>query len=121
MSDEHTAGDSRYDVTFHRAFASSCTITDRKSGTTSKLYEQDRSRPVDVRNGGHPKKHRIVLRGKNGKRRNLTLMIEDPEFAIHSIRIEFYAEGRDPSVAGSEDAVETLDVVNAAMTCPPHC
>jgi hypothetical protein len=120
MSDEHTTGDNDYEVTFHPAFASSCTVTDRKSGATKKLYEQDRSKPVDVRKNGHPKKHRIVLKGKNGKRRNITITVDDPEFAIHGITLELYAEGRDPSKGGG-DSVETFSVVNDAHTCPPYC
>lgn len=121
MSDEHTTGDSSYDVTFHRAFASSCTVTDKKTGATRKLYEQDRSKPVDVRNGGHPRKHRIVLKGKNGKKRNITITIDDPEHAIHGLTLDLYEEGRDPASAREAKAVETFSVLNAAATCPPDC
>jgi hypothetical protein len=121
MSDEHTTGDNDYEVTFHPAFASSCTVTDRKSGATKKLYEQDRSKPVDVRKNGHPKKHRIVLKGKNGKRRNITITVDDPEFAIHGITLELYAEGRDPSTTDDPEIAESFSVMNFAMTCPPHC
>jgi hypothetical protein len=121
MSNEHTCGDGNYDVTFDRAFASACTVTDRKTGTASKLYEQDRTKPVNVKNGGHPKKHRIVLKGKNGKRRNITITIDDPEHAIHGITLDLYAEGRDPSKDSGGDTVETFSVVNEATTCPPVC
>jgi hypothetical protein len=121
MNNEHTSGDGNYDVTFHPAFASSCTVTDRKTGSASKLYEQDRTKPVNVKNGGHPKKHRIVLKGKNGKRRNITITIDDPEHAIHGITLDLYAEGRDPSKKESSETVETFSIVNDAATCPPIC
>lgn len=123
MSDEHiTVGsDPHYEVTVHPAFASSCTVTDRATGQSRKLYEQDRSKPVDVRKNGHPKKHRIVLKGKNGKRRNITITIDDPEYAIHSLSLGLYEEGHTPSVEGDSDAVESFDFTNAALTCPPYC
>lgn len=124
MSDEHiTVGtDPHYDVTVHPAFASSCTVTDRATGQSRKLYEQDRGKPVDVRKNGHPKKHRIVLKGKNGKRRNITITIDDPEHAIHGITLDLYAEGRDPMRADrSSDSVERVTVLNDSTTCPPVC
>jgi hypothetical protein len=121
MSDEHTSGDNDYDVTFHPAFASACTVTDRKTGAIRKLYEQDRTKPVDVRKNGHPKKHRIVLKGKNGKKRNITITIDDPDHAIHEITLDLYEEGRDPAAGGDSEPVETFSVQNLALTCPPYC
>ncbi len=121
MSDEHTTGDDSYDVTFHPAFASACTVTDRKTGSVRTLYEQDRTKPVDVSKGGHPKKHRIVLKGKNGKKRNITITIDDPEHAIHGITLDLYAEGRDPSKKSGGETGETFSTVNDAATCPPIC
>lgn len=123
MSDDHiTVGtDSSYDLTVHPAFASACTVTDRKTGQARKLYEQDRSKPVDVRKTGHPKKHRIVLKGKNGTRRNVTITIDDPDHAIHGITLDLYQEGRDPLRSSGGDAVESFSVINDSTTCPPVC
>lgn len=121
MSNEHTAGDNEYDVTFDRAFASSCTVTDRQTGATRKLYEQDRTKPVDVRASGHPKKHRIVLKGKNGKKRDITITIDDPDHVIHGLTLDLYKEGRDPTVSGGSEPTETFTVTNDSVTCPPVC
>ena len=123
MSDDHTtvSNDSEYEVTFHPAFASSCTVTDKATGTERKLYEQDRTKPVNVKQSGHPKKHRIVLKGKNGKRRNITITIDDPEHAIHGITLDLYKEGRDPAAGGDSEPVETFSVLNDSITCPPFC
>jgi hypothetical protein len=121
MSDEHTVHDSDYEVVLNRAFASSCTVTDHATGHTRTLYEQDRSKPVDVRPNGHPRKHRIVLRGRNGRKRNITITIDDPEHAIHGLKLDLYREGRDPSREGDDDAAESFSVLNHAVTCPPIC
>lgn len=123
MSDEHTTvnGDSEYEVTFHPAFASACTVIDQKTGEKRELYKQDPKKPFDVREKGHPKKHRIVLKGKNGKKRNITITIDDPEHAIHGITLDLYKEGRDPSARDEPETTETFSVMNFAMTCPPHC
>jgi hypothetical protein len=123
MSDDHitVGGDSEYELTVHPAFASDCTVTDKRTGQARKLYEQDRSKPVDVSKKGHPKKHRIVLKGKNGKKRNITITIDDPEHAVHGITLDLYKEGRDPMQDESLDSEETFQILNHATTCPPLC
>lgn len=123
MRDDHiiASDDNEYEITVHPAFASSCTVTDKRTGQARKLYEQDRSKPVDVRKQGHPKKHRIVLKGKNGKKRNITITIDDPEHAVHGITLDLYKEGRDPMQDESLDSEETFRILNHATTCPPLC
>jgi hypothetical protein len=123
MSDDHrtVSDDSEYDVTFHPAFASECEVLDHRSGAARKLFEQDRTKPVNVRANGHPKKHRIVLRGKNGKRRNITITIDDPDHAIHGITLDLYEEGRDPAREGDWKKSESFSIMNYATTCPPVC
>ncbi len=122
MSDGHITigGDSEYELTVHPAFASACTVTNKATGQARKLYEQDRSKPVDC-SKGHPKKHRIVLRGKNGKKRNVTITVDDPENAIASLSFNLYEEGHDPAAGGDSITTESVDVANAALTCPPYC
>jgi hypothetical protein len=121
MNHEHTASDSEYDVTLDTAFASSCTVTDLASGSTRTVYRQDPKQPVDVRPQGHPKRHRIVLKGKNGRRRNVTITIDDPEHALHGLKVDLYREGRDPASRDREDATESFTILNHALTCPPFC
>lgn len=123
MSDGHiTIGDdSEYELTVHPAFASACTVTNKATGQARKLYEQDRTKPVDVRANGHPKKHRIVLKGKNGKKRNVTITVDDPDHAIASLSFSLYEESHDPTVQSDSASTESVEVINDAHTCPPYC
>lgn len=116
---KHVTDHSKYDVSFHPAFASSCVI-ENKDGEKHTLYKQDRSKPVDCRNG-HPKKHVIRLKGKNGSKRDITVTIDDPNHDLAGLTLSLYDEARDPTVAKSFDTTEMFTVENDAFTCPPHC
>lgn len=116
---KHVTAHGKYDVSFHPAFASSCVI-EGKDGKAHALYEQDRSKPVDCSNG-HPKKHVIRLKGKNGSSRDITITIDDPNHDLAGLRLSLYDEARDPMVPKKFDTTESFTVMNDALTCPPYC
>ncbi|HEX8391899.1 MAG TPA: hypothetical protein VF665_06005 [Longimicrobium sp.] len=113
--------DADYDVTFHPAFASRCTVSRKDDGSVKELYKQDKSKPVNTKGKGHPKRHVITLRGKGRNGRNLTITVDDPNHSLHSLSINLYDEGRNPEQVGDWSATETFTVENSAATCPPHC
>jgi hypothetical protein len=124
MNEHHktVTADPEYDVTFHPGFASECTITRKGEGPPKQLYKQTEKH--DCRpEGGHPKKHVIRLKGKNGSKRDITITIDDPEHSVHSLSLELYDESRDVTDAAKFDpgTTETFTVTNTADTCPPHC
>lgn len=121
MEDHKTVTvDTDYDVTFHPAFASAC-VVEKKGGARKELYRQPDNDVVDCNEKGHPKKHVIKLKGKNGSKRDITITIEDPEHSVHSLSLELYDEARDPKMDQTFDTTETFTVMNSAMTCPPVC
>lgn len=111
---------SRYDVSFHPAFASSCVI-EHKNGEKHTLYQQDESKPVDCSKKGHPKKHTISLKGKNGSKRDITITVDDPNHDLAGFTLHLYDEARNPMVAKQFDTTEAFTVMNNAKTCPPFC
>ena len=115
----HVTGHGKYDVSFHPAFASSCVIEDR-DGQKHTLYEQDRTRPVDVSNG-HPTRHVIRLKGKNGSTRDITVTIDDPNHDLAGLTLSLYDEARDPMLTTKFGTTESFTVMNDALTCPPYC
>ena len=73
----------KYDITFHPAFASRCTISDEYG--VVEVYEPAAS------HSSYPKKHTIRLKG--GKYdRELTLEIEDPKQAIKQIHVKLHGD-----------------------------
>lgn len=116
---KHVRDHGKYDVSFHPAFASSCVI-EGKDGQKQTLYKQDRSKPVDC-SKGHPKKHVIKLKGKNGSKRDITVTIDDPNHDLAGLTLSLYDEARDPMVDARFDTTESFTVMNDAITCPPHC
>ena len=111
--------DPTYDVTFHPGFASECTVTRTADKTVKQLYKQTEKH--NCGSEGHPKKHVIKLKGKNGSRRDITITIEDPTHSVHSLKLSLYDESRDPAVDQTFDATEEFTVMNSALTCPPVC
>jgi hypothetical protein len=114
--------DPDYDVTFHPGFASECTITRTADNAARQIYKQ--SGRHDCRaEGGHPKKHVIKLKGKNGKKRDITITIEDPTHSVHSLQLALYDESRDVNSKETFNpgTTETFTVMNTALTCPPYC
>lgn len=116
---KHVTKHHKYDVSFHPAFASSCVI-EHTSGEKHTLYEQDTSKPVNC-SKGHPKKHVIKLKGKNGSSRDITLTIDDPNHDLAGLTLSLYDEARDPGVDAHFDTTESFTVMNNALTCPPYC
>lgn len=112
--------DPHYDLSVHPAFASECTVT-HKDGTVKRLYKQQAKH--DCRPKGHPKKHVIKLKGKNGNTRDITITIEDNTYAIHSLKLELYDPSRDVNDKDKYNpgTTETFTVMNSAETCPPDC
>jgi hypothetical protein len=121
MEDHKTVtGDADYDVTFHPAFASAC-VVEKKGGPRKELYRQPDNDVVDCKAKGHPKKHVIRLKGKNGSKRDITITIDDPEHSIHRLSLELYEEGRTPMETRKWESGDTFTVLNDAKTCPPYC
>lgn len=131
------AENDEYEVTFHPAFASSCTVKKNGEATSTDLYRQG-STYQDVVHcpEGHPEEHVIRIRGK-GNGRDITITVHDPSHTLHSISFDLYREARDrrvkpqPTVqalsmadaqAGTRaDVGETFTLENEAKTCPPYC
>lgn len=111
--------DTDYDVTFHPGFASECTITRTADNSVKQLYKQTEKHNCGA--NGHPKKHVIKLKGKNGSTRDITITIEDPTHSVHSLKMSLYDESRDPAVDQAFDTTEEFTVMNSALTCPPVC
>lgn len=120
MSDEHTtvSGDNEYEVTFHPAFASRCTVGG-KQGPARDLYVQSKAHRLNGK--ALPKRHQIRLKGKKGKR-DITVTLDDPNHSIARIHVELYPESHDRNSAKSApegDLVFTVE--NHARVCPPIC
>jgi hypothetical protein len=121
MNDHKTVSTSDYEVTFHPGFASQATITRKADNAVEQLYKQDGLHRCGPE--GHPKKHVIKLKGKNGSKRDITITIDDPEYSVHSLSLELYDESRDPNYKETFNpgTTETFTVTNTANTCPPYC
>jgi hypothetical protein len=119
MDDHKTVDvDTDYDVTFHPAFASRCAVT-HKDGSEKELYKQKSAH--NLGKNGHPKSHVVKIRGKNGRTRDITITIDDPNHAIHSLRMELYDEGYDPMAPQPFMGGDVVTIENQATTCPPNC
>jgi hypothetical protein len=93
-----------YEVTFHPAFASSCTVKKNGEETATDLYRQG-STYQDVVHcpEGHPQQHVIRIRGK-GNGRDITITVHDPSHTLHSISFDLYKEARDRRVKPKSSA-----------------
>jgi hypothetical protein len=118
MDDHLTIGnDAEFEVELHPAFASRVTIG--KNGEAAReLYKQQGVHHLNGKK--HPKKHRIRLKGKNG-RRDLTLSIDDPDYLVAKITVELYPEGHDPESEVKQESEMTFTIMNDPLTCPPVC
>lgn len=132
------AENDEYEVTFHPAFASACTVKKNGQDTATDLYRQGKEvKDVVHCPEGHPERHEIHIRGK-GNGRDITITVNDPSHTLHSISFDLYGEARDRSKAkpqpraqalGQSDAQasvqsdvgETFTLENDAKTCPPYC
>lgn len=119
--DKHktVTADNDYDVTIHPGFASECVVTTQGNGPRT-LYKQTETYICDEVEG-HPTTHRIVVVEKNGARRTVTITIDDPAHAVHTIALDLYETGRDPKVKKDWKSADRITVMNSAMTCPPVC
>jgi hypothetical protein len=113
--------DPNYEVTLHPGFASECTITRKGDKSPRQLYKQTEKHHCGTE--GHPKRHVIRLKGKNGSKRDITITIDDPTYSVHSLSLELYDESRDPNreETFNPGTTETFTVTNTALTCPPYC
>lgn len=120
--DKHktVTADSDYDVTIHPGFASECYVTPVGTNGKRTLYKQTETYICDEVEG-HPTTHRIVLVEKNGDRRTVTITIDDPAHAVHTIALDLYEPGRDPKVKKEWKSRDRITVMNSANTCPPDC
>ncbi|HEU0299787.1 MAG TPA: hypothetical protein VFR37_10040 [Longimicrobium sp.] len=127
------AENEEYEVIFHPAFASACTVKKYGQDTATELYRQgDTQDDVIDCSSGHPEEHVIRIRGK-GNGRDITITVNDPSHTLHSISFDLYREARDRSVKrqssalgaapadASADVGETFTLENDAKTCPPYC
>jgi hypothetical protein len=121
MNDHKTVSSDEYEVTFHPGFASKATITRKGENGPRELYKQSELHKCGPE--GHPKKHTIKLKGKNGSKRDITITIDDPTYSVHSLSLELYDESRDPKYKETFNpgTTETFTVMNTANTCPPYC
>jgi hypothetical protein len=129
------AENDEYEVTFHPAFASACTVKKNGQDTATDVYRQGNTQAdvVDC-SDGHPEEHVIRIRGK-GNGRDITITVNDPSHTLHSISFDLYREARDRKVkrkanaqalgvadaSVQSDVGETFTLENDAKTCPPYC
>jgi len=119
MEDHIVKGDdNEYEITFHPAFASRCTVS--KGGRERELFRQE---GVHHLNGKKiPKKHTIRLRAKQGGRRDITITLDDAAHSVARITVELYDESHDPTTAlKTADTDMVFTVENHAKLCPPNC
>jgi hypothetical protein len=111
--------DNEYEITFHPAFASRCTVAG-KSGEARELFKQS---GVHFLNGKDvPKKHTIRLKAKNGGKRDITITLDDAAHSVARITVELYEDTHDPTTALMASATDTtFTVENNAKICPPIC
>lgn len=112
--------DNEYEITFHPAFASRCTVAGKDG--ERELFKQS---GVHHLNGRElPKKHTIRLKSKNGGKRDVTITLDDAAHSVARITVELYDESHDPTTKtaaepSSTDTVFTVE--NNALICPPIC
>ncbi len=99
------AENEEYEVIFHPAFASACTVTKNGQKTATDLYRQgDQQEDVIDCTDGHPETHVIRIRGKaNG--RDITITVHDPSHTLHRISFDLYQKARDRKVWRKPEAV----------------
>ncbi len=111
--------DSDYDITLHPGFASECTVTSKANNNVRMLYKQTET--YHCGDEGHPTQHQIVVTEKGGAQRTVTITIDDPSHAVHSLKLDLYEPERDPKVKKDWKSNDTITVMNTALTCPPYC
>lgn len=111
--------DNEYEVTFHPAFASRCTVA-TKDGEAREIYRQS---GVYQLNGKQvPKEHTIRLKAKNGGKRDITITLNDAGHSVAKITVELYEDSHDPMTAMKASETDTVFAVeNYAKLCPPNC
>ena len=110
--------DNEYEITFHPAFASRCTVSG-KGGKERELFKQTGIHQLNGK--AIPKKHTIRLKSKGGKR-DISITLDDAAHSVAKIKVELYDDSHDPTTAlsaGSTDTVFTVE--NNARICPPIC
>ncbi len=111
-----------YEITFHPAFASRCSVTNHDVRAGEKELYKQKEKHVFKKGEKHPKKHTIKLKG--GKHnRDFELVVSDPKHHVARITIEFYSDGHEPGwgLDRMSAPIETLAFDNNSGTCPPNC
>jgi hypothetical protein len=110
--------DNEYEITVHPAFASRCTVA--KGGDVRELYRQQ---GVHHLNGkAVPKQHTIRIKGKNGSKRDISIVLNDAAHSVAKITVELYEESHDPMTAMTASETDTtFTIENSARICPPIC
>jgi hypothetical protein len=112
-SDDH-----EYELTFHPAFASRCTVSN--GGEERELFKQKGVHQLKGKKV--PTKHTIRLKAKGKGKRDITITLDDAAHSVARITVELYDDSHDPATAlqaGSTDTVFTVE--NHAKLCPPNC
>ena len=111
--------DNEYEVMVHPAWASRATIGP-KGGKGRELYRQS---GVHVLNGkGIPAEHAIRLKAKDGSKREISIMLNDPSHTVARITVELYDAGHDPMKGTPNKGTPVVfEVENLAKLCPPNC
>lgn len=125
MSDnahEHTTvSKNGYEVTFHPAFSSRCSVRSHgEGGEEVELYRQEGVHHLPQGQTGPPVRHEIRLRGGE-LGRDLALSVHDPNHHVARIIVELYGDGHEAGAGAGDTPVETLTVDNDGRTCPPIC
>lgn len=111
--------DNEYEVTFHPAFASRCTVGP-KNGNGRELFRQ--SETFKLNGKALPKQHTIRLKSKNGGKRDISITLNDASHSVARITVELYEETHDPTTALTASNTDTVFTVeNHAKICPPNC
>jgi hypothetical protein len=117
---EHTTQESNgYTITFHPAFSSGSRVR-MQDGSEIELHRQNGVHRLTPGQTRPPTEHEIRLRG-GPNNRDIVMQIRDPRHHIARIIVELYAEDHEPGWGKDDPIVETLDMKNAGVICPPDC
>jgi hypothetical protein len=112
--------DNEYEITFHPAFASRCTVAGKGDTEARELFKQ--SEVHHLKGKDRPKKHTIRLKSKNGGKRDITITLDDAAHSVAKITVELYEDSHDPNTALEQSPTDTVfSVENYAKVCPPFC
>lgn len=110
-----------YEVTFHPAFSSRCSVQSHQEGAGEvELYKQQGVHHLPKGQTKPPARHEIVFKG-GAHGRDISLSVHDPKYHIAKITVELYADGHQPGAATGDASIESFSVDNDSSCCPPIC